>query len=112
MVRREVLFCTTLILIGTMDLITTLVGILFFGATESNPILSNMTQSNMLLFSVVKISAIIATGFIFYKAEIQTKLSAKSSPFVKKFLNAGYVISLLMLTLVVLNNFNTILKIA
>jgi len=112
MVKREVLFCTTIILIGTLDWLTTLVGIVFFGATETNPLIANLTQSNMLLFSVVKLSAITLTGLIFYRAETQAKLTSKISPFAKKFLNAGYVTSLLILSVVVLNNFNAIFKLA
>ena len=64
-----------------------------FGATETNPLIANLTQSNMLLFSVVKLSAITLTGLIFYRAETQAKLTSKISPFAKKFLNAGYVTS-------------------
>jgi hypothetical protein len=56
MVKKEVLFCTTLILIGTIDWLTTIIGIVFFGATETNPLLAGLTQSNMLIFSVVKLS--------------------------------------------------------
>ncbi len=112
MVKKEVLFCTTIILIGTIDWLTTLVGIVFFGASETNPLLANLTQSNMVLFSVVKLIAVTLTGLIFYKAETQTRLTNKISPFAKKFLNAGYLTSLLMLSAVVINNFNAIFKLA
>ena len=111
MVKREVLFCTTLILIGTLDWLTTVVGILFFGATETNPLMANLTQSNMLLFSAVKLLAIVLTGVLFYKAETKAKLT-KISPFAKKFLNIGYATCILALAAVVLNNFNAIVKVA
>ena len=112
MVKREVLFCTTLILIGTLDWLTTVVGILFFGATETNPLMANLTQSNMLLFSAAKLLAIVLTGLLFYKAEAKAKLTGKISPFAKKFLNVGYATCILALAAVVLNNFNAIIKIA
>jgi hypothetical protein len=112
MVKKEVWFCTTLILIGTLDWLTTIVGVMFFGATETNPLLANLTQSNMLLFSAVKLSAITLTGLVFYKAETKTKLTSQISPFAKKFLNSGYTISLLTLTAVVLNNLTVIIKVA
>lgn len=112
MVKKEVLFCTTLILIGTIDWLTTIIGVVFFGATETNPLLAGLTQSNMLIFSAVKLSAVILAGLVFYKAETKTKISNQVSPFAKNLLNSGYVISLFTLTAMVANNITTIAKIA
>jgi hypothetical protein len=89
-----------------------IVGVVFFGATETNPLFASLTQSNMLLFSAVKLSAITLTGLVFYKAETKTKLTSQVSPFAKKFLNSGYVISLFTLSVVILNNFAAIVKVA
>lgn len=111
MVKKEVWFATTLILIGTLDWLTTFVGVVFFGATETNPLLASLTQTNMLFFSAVKLSAITLTGLAFYKAETKTKLTSQISPFAKKFLHSGYAICLLTLTVVVLNNFAAIVKV-
>jgi hypothetical protein len=112
MVKKEILFCTTLVLIGTLDWLTTIVGVVFFGATETNPLLANFTQINMLLFSTFKLSAITITGMLFYKAGSKTKFTNEISPFAKKFLKSGYAISLFTLTAVVLNNFSVIAKLA
>jgi hypothetical protein len=112
MVKKEVVFCSTIILIGTLDWLTTIVGIVFFGATENNPLLANFTQTNMLLFSAIKLTAITITGLLFYKAETKTKLSNEISPSIKKFINSGYIISLFALSAVVLNNFSVIAKLA
>jgi hypothetical protein len=112
MIKKEVLFCTTLILIGTLDWLTTVVGVVFFGATETNPLLANLTQSNMLLFSAVKFAAITLTGLTFYRAETKSKITSQISPFAKKFLNSGYAISLFTLMTVVLNNFVAIVNVA
>ena len=112
MVKKENLLCATLILMGTLDWLTTLVGVVFFGATETNPLLSRFTQSNMLLFSAVKLSAITLTGLLFYRAETKTKLTSQISPFAKKFLNSGFIICLFILMAVVLNNFSAIVKVA
>jgi hypothetical protein len=111
MVKKEVFLCVTIILIGTLDWLTTVVGAVFFGATETNPLLASLTQSNMLLFSAVKLSAITLTGLLFYKAETKTKRTNQFSPFAKKFLNSGYIISLFTLMAVVLNNFAAIVKV-
>jgi len=112
MVKKEVLFCTTLILIGTIDWLTTIIGVVFFGATETNPLLAGLTQSNMFIFSFVKLSAVILAGLVFYKAETKTKISNQVSPFAKNLLNSGYVISLFTLTALVANNITAIAKIA
>ena len=112
MVKKEVIFCTVLVLIGTLDWLTTIVGIVFFGATENNPLLANFTQTNMLLFSTIKLTAITITGLIFYKAGTRTKFSSEISPFAKKFLKSGYVICLFALSAVVLNNFSVIASLA
>ena len=112
MVKKGVLFCTTIILVGAIDWITTTIGIVFFGATETNPLFTNLTQSNMLIFSIVKLSAVTLAGFAFYLAETRPKISNQFSPFAKKLLNSGYAISIFTLTAVVANNINAIVKIA
>ena len=110
MVNKAVLFCTTLILIGTADWITTIVGIVFFGASETNPLLA-LTQSNLFIFSFIKLSAVILAGLVFYKAETKSKIH-NVSPFTKNLLNSGYIISLFTLTAVVANNITSIVRIA
>jgi hypothetical protein len=112
MIKKEVLFCAILILIGALDWLTTLVGVVFFGATETNFLLAGLTRSNMLLFSTVKLSAIMLTGLVFYKAETKAKLASQISPLTKKFLTSGYAICLLTLSLVVINNFSAIVNVA
>ncbi|MGD0645455.1 MAG: DUF5658 family protein [Candidatus Bathyarchaeia archaeon] len=112
MVKREVLFCMTLILVGTVDWLTTIVGMVFFGATETNPLFAGLTRSNMLIFSIVKLLAVMLAGLVFYIAETKTKISDQVSPFAKKLLNSGYVISIFTLTAVVANNITAIVKIA
>lgn len=112
MVKREVLFCTTLVLIGTIDWLTTIVGVVFFGATETNPLLAGLTQSNLFIFSTVKLLAVALAGLVFYKAETKAKITNKVPPFAKNLLNSGYVISLFTLTAVVANNITTIARVA
>ena len=111
MVKREVLFCITLILIGTLDWLTTIVGIVFFGASETNPLMAGFTQSNILLFSALKLTAITLVGLLFYKAETKAKIANQLTPFTKKFLHSGYAICLLGLSVVVLNNFSAIIRV-
>ncbi len=112
MVKKEVWFCVTLIIIGTLDLLTTIVGVVVFGANETNPLIAGLAQSNILLFSAVKLAAITVTGLVFYKAEAKAKITSQLSPFTKKFLNSGYAICLFALSFAVLNNFSAIINVA
>lgn len=111
MVKRAVLFCSILVLIGTVDWLTTIIGIAFFGATETNPLLG-LTQSNLLIFSFIKLSAVTLAGIAFYLAETKTKISCQVSPFSKNLLNTGFALSVLTLSAVVANNVTTLVKIA
>jgi hypothetical protein len=95
---------------GVLDWLTTLAGIVFFRATETNFLLVGLTRSNLLLFSAVKLTAITLTGLLFYKAETNAKLISQISPLTKKFLISGYSICLLTLSLVVVNNFSAIIN--
>jgi hypothetical protein len=112
MVKKEVLFCLSLIIIGSLDLITTIVGVVFFGANETNPLIAGLAQSNLLMFSFVKLFAIIVTGLVFYKAEVKAKITSQLSPFAKKFLHSGFAICFFALSFAVLNNFSAIIRVA
>jgi hypothetical protein len=48
-----------LLLAGALDCLTTVVGVLFFGAEERNPLMSSIVTSNIPLFMAIKISATI-----------------------------------------------------
>jgi hypothetical protein len=109
MVKKAVLFCLTLILIGTIDWITTIIGIVCFGATETNPLLG-LTQSNLFIFSLIKLSAVILAGLAFYKAETKTKINTKTSPLTKNLVTSGFAISAFTLSAVVANNITTIVR--
>lgn len=54
---------------GSLDWLTTVVGILYFGAVEGNPFLSALTETNLLAFTCVKLGTVFFVGFLFYKAE-------------------------------------------
>lgn len=104
MVKKELILCSTLVFIGMLDWLTTIVAIVFFGATEANPLLTGLTQTNLMLFSLVKITAVTLTGIVFYKAQTTASISQQISPFAKKFLKSGLAITLIALTILVSNN--------
>ncbi len=93
---------------GLLDWLTTVMGVTIFGAREINPLFSGLTSSSMLLFSVVKLLAVTITGFAFYKAAAISSLIDLN--LTKRFLDGGYSITLLALTLIVANNILTIVK--
>ena len=89
---------------GFLDWLTTFIGILFFGATEVNPLFSGLTRSNMILFSAVKLSAVVIAGFSFYKAAAISSPTNNDWHFTKRFLDGGCSLTFLALTAVVANN--------
>jgi hypothetical protein len=104
MPRKELLFFSAIILMGFLDWLTTVSGVLFFGASEVNPLLSGLTRSSMLLFSAVKLTAVVLAGFAFYKAAALCRPAAKDWHFTNRFLNGGCSLTVLALTALVANN--------
>ena len=110
MAKKELLFFSSIILVGLLDWLTTIVGVVFFGASEVNPLLSGLVGSSMLIFSAVKLSAITLTSFAFYKAAALSGPSIDNHSFSRKVFLGGYLLTFLILTIVVANNIITIIK--
>jgi hypothetical protein len=111
MVKKEFIFLSAIILVGFIDWLTTVTGVLFFGATEVNPMLSGLTKSSMILFSAVKLSAVVFVALAFYTATTISKSHNDGWRLTKRFLYGGYLLTLLMLTAVVSSNMITLLRI-
>jgi hypothetical protein len=104
-----------LVLMGTIDCITTVIGVLYFGAVEINPFLSGIVN-NIPLFLVVKLSASLCIGGTYLLANAilnqtsdKTTRAFKYSSIGMKVAYAGVVI---FLSLVVLNNLSVLLGIS
>jgi hypothetical protein len=56
-----------LIVMGTLDCLTTVIGVLYFGASEINPVMAGIVSTNLGAFLVIKLSAtmIAASSFLF-----------------------------------------------
>ena len=104
MPKREILIFTSLIVAGFFDWLTTMVGIAFFGASELNPLMAGLTQTNLIAFSAIKLAAIIVVALLFFKASNMTNKPSFDMAFTKEFLNAGYFTTFFALTAVALNN--------
>ena len=110
--NNKALFFFPTIIIGFLDLVTTVVAIAFFSAAEVNPLFSSLTQTNMEIYIGIKSSTILLTGFLFYKGASFAEGSVRSSSLGVRFLKIGYLISLILLMLVVANNILTIFQLA
>jgi hypothetical protein len=104
MFRKGLFFCFVLILMGSMDWLTTVVGIVCFGAVEVNPLFASLTQMNIFAFSVVKLLTVVLIGSLFYKAGSFKGVSVGCSSFSGRVLDSGYFASLVLLSFVVTNN--------
>jgi amino acid transporter len=111
MPKKELLILASIMLLGTFDWLTTITGILFFGATELNPLLASLTQTNMIFFSVVKFLAITFASLAFYKAVCLTNQKGNDWNYIKRFINGGYSMTFLLLAAVVSANMINIVKV-
>lgn len=108
--KKELLLLSAIIVLGCLDWLTTVTGVVYFGATEVNPLLSGLTTSSMVLFSAVKLSTVAIVGLAFYKATAINKSEASNWQFGTKFLTGGYSLTFLVLTIVVVNNIATVFR--
>ncbi len=97
-----------MILSGTMDWLTTIIGIVFFGAIESNPFMAGLTSTSLIAFTVAKLTITLLAAFLFYKAD-KTLLetmdkNSRSFSLTRITLRVAYVISTALLVVAVLNN--------
>jgi len=111
MFKKELLFCFALILMGILDWLTTVTGILCFGVVEINPLFAGLTKANILVYSEIKLSIVVLTGVLFYKADKIEKMLKSNSHLGKRVLESGYFISLMTLTIAVTNNIITVARI-
>jgi len=111
-VQSSMLPSFLLVLIGSIDCITTVVGILYFGAIELNPFLAGIV-SNIPLFMALKLSATVCIGGtyvlankILNSASNKTSKSLRYSRYLMKAAYSGLVIFLIT---VVLNNLTVLI---
>jgi hypothetical protein len=101
--KQELVPCLVLISMGFLDLLTTVLGVQYFGAVEINPLFAGIINSNILVYSGIKLSTAVLIGFLFYQGYANETLRINSN-LGKRFLQSGYYVSLMALTVVVTNN--------
>ncbi len=97
-----------LILMGSMDCLTTVVGTLYFGTQELNPLISALVSTNLPAFVIIKLAVTVSVGLVFVLAE-RTLMRAgnitdKSFKMAYRTLQVAYGGIILFLALVVINN--------
>ncbi len=103
-----------LALIGSMDCVTTVIGILYFGAVEYNPILSSLVSTNIGAFVVLKLATTLLVCVVFSLAEkILMKTPDKANRAFSRtysLLKFSYAGTIIFLTVTVTNNFLVLSK--
>ena len=98
----------TLVLMGTMDWLTTIIGIVYFGAVESNPFMAGLTSASLVAFTAVKLTTTALVALLFYKAEKTLLVTAdktrRSFTITHIFIRIAYIIATAFLLAAVVNN--------
>lgn len=68
MLSVRAILSLALVLVGSMDWLTTVIGITCFGAAESNPLIAGIAAS-LPAFTAMKLSATVFIGLLFYQGE-------------------------------------------
>jgi hypothetical protein len=108
MLKTEVFPSFLIIFMGSIDCLTTVIGVLYFGAAELNPFMAGIVSTSIGAFLVVKLAATILIAFTYILAnktlmKTQNK-STKSFKYSCKFLKVAYAGILAFLVIVVANN--------
>jgi hypothetical protein len=100
---------------GSMDCLTTVIGTVYYGTQELNPLIAELVSTNLLAFVILKLAVTFAVGIIFVLAE--RALNNPNNPRDKSFkvayatLRVASVGVVIFLFLVVLNNIIVLLRI-
>ncbi len=108
MPKPKLLIFLSILVLGFLDWLTTMTGVVYFGATELNPLLAGLTQTNLILFSAVKLVAITLASLAFYKAVCITSQKGSDWKFTNTFLTGGFSLTFLLLAVVVSSNLITL----
>lgn len=93
---------------GTMDCLTTVIGALYYGTRELNPVLAGLVNSDIPAYVVLKLTVTVAVGLIFILAQktLMKSPDKNSSSFkiALRILRAAYFSIIIFLAIVVANN--------
>ena len=75
MQRTQLILSSLLVLMGSIDCITTAIGLLYSGAKELNPLMAGIVNSNFDAFLVVKMAATISIACTYILANKMVMLA-------------------------------------
>ena len=111
--KSELFPSLLIVLFGSIDCVTTAVGVLFFGASEANPLLTGIVNTSIIAFLALKISATLLIGatYILAKRTLNKTENKESRSFKisNNFMKIAYAGLMLFLIIVVVNNFTILL---
>jgi hypothetical protein len=97
-----------LVLMGSMDCLTTVIGIAYFGAVEVNPLLAGIANRSLMAFVVLKLATTVVVCLFFVQAEkILMKTENKKTrafSYTRMLLKIAYLGVIVFLAVVVTNN--------
>jgi hypothetical protein len=104
----------SLFLMGSMDWLTTMIGIVYFGAVEGNPFIANVVSASLPAFTAIKLSTTIIIAFLFHKADkmlLKTQdKNTRSFRYTRFMLRGAYIMATALLLFAVLNNLLIVVK--
>ncbi|MGD6851683.1 MAG: DUF5658 family protein [Candidatus Bathyarchaeia archaeon] len=103
-----------LIVMGSIDALTTIIGVLHYGASELNPFLAGIVHTNIFAFLALKLAATFFIGLTYVVArsilnQTQDKTS-KGYQYSNLFTKVAYAGVILFLAMVIINNFIVLLS--
>ena len=111
--KSEVFPSFILVLMGSIDCLTTVIGVLYFGAAELNPFLTGIVSTSIVAFLALKISATFLIGFTYILAKRTLNKTpnkeSRSFKYSNKLMKAAYAGLLVFLIIVVINNLTILL---
>ena len=112
--RMDIVPCLLLVIMGSIDCFTTVIGVLYSGDSELNPLMAGIVNSNIGAFLVVKLAATMFIALAYILAnKILTNTRNKNTrtfKFSHKMLKIGYAGIIVFLCIVVANNLIILLK--
>jgi Domain of unknown function (DUF5658) len=111
--KTEVFPSFLIVLMGSIDAITTVIGVLYFGAAELNPFMTGIVNTNISAFLFLKITATFLIGFtyILAKRTLNKALNKESRSFrySNKLMKVAYAGLMVFLITVVINNLTVLI---
>jgi hypothetical protein len=114
MPKLNIIASLVIVVMGCMDWLTTVIGVSSFNASEVNPFLSGIVSTNLLVFTIIKLSATAAIALSFYmaynnllKVKDQLTLTFKLTNYTLK---TAYIAVAAFLAIIVMNNLSVLVQ--